>query len=125
MFKDVMYFKVIGANNFGSYPYRIGLNTLKHNGERFDSSATCTAGGLYFCTIEHIFAFYGYGDTLCEISVPKGATVVAVGNDKYKADKIIIESMKSFDQATILSLLDNGADIHAGDDYVLRYVARK
>ncbi len=143
------YYKIIG-NNFGSFPYKLGLNRLADNNEIFNPSPECGPGGLYFCNIEHIFEWFEYGDTVCELSIPTGAQVVAVG-DKFKADSIYIEqkmdlhNVETFKYliskgATINSglicaikldcldivvflmvkyLVENGADIHANNDYAL------
>ena len=77
------YYKFIGNNN-GNYPYRIGMNTLKHNNEEFDSKECCK-GGLYFSNIDNILEFLRYGDTLCVVTIPENAIVVEF-NDKYKSN---------------------------------------
>ncbi len=102
------YYKIIG-NNFGSFPYKLGLNTLADNNEVFNPSQECGPGGLYFCKVEHIFKWFEYGDTVCELSIPTGAQVVSVG-DKFKADSIYIEQkMDLTKEETIEYLFSKGA----------------
>src|SRR5438477_5948965 len=110
-----MYYKIIG-NNRGHYPYRVGLNTLKYNGETFDATAECTPGGLYYCEAKYIFDYLLYGYNLCYVTIPANAQVVKVGN-KFKADRIIIEKILSLsDVSTWKYLIALGVDIHIGDD---------
>ena len=108
------YYKIIG-NNFGSYPYRIGLNTLKHNGEEFDPREECGPGGLYFCNAEYIFNYLKLGDKICEVQLPEGARVVRMGA-KYKADKLLITKIMPIEEvATIEYLVEQGADIRLNE----------
>ena len=103
------YYKIIG-NNFGSYPYRVGLNTLKHNGEEFNSASGCTAGGLYFCEAKYIFAYFRHGNMLAELYPTEDAQVVQFGG-KYKADKIVIERIiPLYSVDTFKYLIGCGAD---------------
>lgn len=123
MSTEITYWKHIG-NNFGRFPYHLGLNTLAENKEEFDPRPICCPGGLYFVSIEHIFEFLSYGDTLCRISIPEGARVVPLEN-KYKADQIVIEEW--FPYMTLLEriqyLLTHGAEVQRNDAYAFRYSA--
>ncbi len=76
------FYKIIG-NNKGNYPYRIGLNTLKHTNEEFNPSSKCETGGLYYTTIEYILGFMFFGDQLCVIEIPEDAKIVEMSN-KFK-----------------------------------------
>lgn len=116
------YYKIIGRN-FGNYPYKIGLNTLKENGENFDPSPFCCKGGLYFTDKANIHHFYSYGDKLCILTIPENAKVVLVGTNtaaagttagtttsgtgkdipvKWKADQIYIHKILPLNLDTIL-----------------------
>ncbi len=118
------YYKIIG-NNFGSFPYKLGLNRLADNNEIFDSSPTCGPGGLYFfCELNYIFRWLYYGNTVCELIIPAGAQVVAVG-DKFKSDSIYIEQKLDLDKIeTFKYLISKGLDIHIDNDIPLRYASR-
>ncbi len=114
------YFKITG-NNLGNYPYRIGLNTLKHNDETFNTEMMCGPGGLYFTTAKNIFGFVYCGHELCIITLPKDAQVVQVIN-KIKSDKIIIEKkMLLWDGKTLDYLVSMGADANVDDSFVVRW----
>ena len=115
------YYKIIG-NNFGHFNYKIGLNSLSDNNEEFNQYPEYGPGGLYFCDIKHIFEYLDYGDKVCTVEVPEDAQVVQVGNT-FKADKIIITNIYS-ETHIIQLLLERGADIHAGNDYALRWASK-
>lgn len=106
-----VHYKIIG-NNFGNYPYRIGLNTLKHNGEVFNPIPECGQGGLYFCEVTDILQWINYGHTLCVVEIPEDAQVVQLRR-KAKADKIIILDMLPLDDVnTWKYLVKQGLNIH-------------
>ncbi len=112
------YFKIIGNNN-GNYPYRIGINTLKYNGEVFNTTEECGPGGLYYTTIEYIFGYADYGNVVCRLSLPEDAQIIDVG-DKSKSDKIIIEEMLPlWDVNTIQYLVSLGANINTRKGNIL------
>ena len=116
------YFKIIG-NNFGNYPYRVGLNTLKHNSEVFDTTVDCTPSGLYYCEAKYIFEYLNYGDKLCRVTIPENAQVVKVSK-KFKADRIIIEEMLPLsDVNTWEYLVEHGSNVHTDNEWALRWAA--
>lgn len=102
------YYKIIGKNNFGNFPYKVGENTLASNGEVFNPELTCGPGGLHFCEIEHIFEWLYLGNKVCKLTVPSDAQMVKVKN-KFKADKIFIESIRPVD---IKMLISEGAQVN-------------
>ena len=120
----MVYFKFIGKNN-GNYPYRIGLNTLKYNGETFDTKPICNEGGLYFTDAKNIFEFLVYGNTLCVVSLPEDARIVKI-NNKWKADKIIIEEQRDIRNVETWKFLieENGVDIQFYNNYPLRWASK-
>ncbi len=106
-----IYLKIIGNNN-GNYPYRVGLNTLKHNNEVFNPDKTCGPGGLYYTTPAYIFNYVEFGDKLCIISLPIKAKFVEL-DDKCKSDSIVIEKiMPLWRLKTISYLISIGANIN-------------
>ena len=114
----MQYYKIIGKN-YGKFNYKIGLNSLSDNNEDFNPKPECAPGGLYFCDIKYIFEYLNYGDKVCTIELPEDARVVRVGN-KYKSDKIIIISIQDIN---LKNLIDLGADVHANNDWALKYAA--
>ena len=116
------YYKIIGANNYGKYPYKLGLNTLADNGETFNEEPICGPGGLYFSDIKYIFEYLDYGDKVCTLTIPDDAQVIKV-NNKYKADKIYIREMMEINYDAIKYLVEYGADITADDNYAIRWAA--
>jgi hypothetical protein len=113
-----MFVKIIGKNH-GSYPYRVGLNTLKYTGETFNPTPKCGEGGLYYCEIQYVFEWLGYGDTVCIVRPADAATVVQVDR-KWKTDRLVIDEMKKlWEVSTIQWLVENCADIHADNDSAL------
>jgi hypothetical protein len=118
-----MFVKIIGKNH-GSYPYRVGLNTLKHNGETFNQTPECCKGGLYYCEIKHVFEWLEYGDTVCIVRPADDATVVQV-DKKWKTDRLVIDEMKElWYVSTFQWLVEQGANIHADNEYALRGAAK-
>ncbi len=104
------YYKIIGKN-FGHFPYKLGLNSLEDTHEQFDDSPTCVPGGLYFTNMKHICEFLDFGDKLCVISLPKDARVVQVNDHKWKADKIVIESMRDLWTIEIFQTFNNNGSL--------------
>ncbi len=105
-----LYVKIIG-NNYGNYPYRIGLNTLKYNDEVFKSDKTSGPGGLYYTTPQYILHYVAYGDKVCILTIPTDAQIVTF-DDKCKSDRIVIEKiMPLWEMETIRYLASLGANI--------------
>jgi hypothetical protein len=117
-----MFVKIIGKNH-GSYPYRVGLNTLKYTNETFNPAPECGHGGLYYCEIQHVFEWLSYGDTVCIVRPADDATVVQIGK-KWKTDQLIIDEMKDlWEVSTIKWLVEHGAVKHMS--FLLRCVVWK
>lgn len=103
-----IYYKIIG-NNHGTFNYHLGLNTLEENGEIFDDSSSCTAGGLYYTTKKYIWKWLSYGNKICKLRIPDDARQVEVRlrtniQDKklFKSDKIIILDIQDICLKTII-----------------------
>ncbi len=69
---EKLFYKIIG-DNYGNFPYHLGLNSLEETKEEFNPEPTCRSGGLYYTTIEHILEYLHHGDKLCILSVPNSA----------------------------------------------------
>ncbi len=114
----MMYVKIIG-NNFGNYPYRIGLNTLKHTKEIFDPIEECGPGGLYCTSAQYIFEYLALGDKVCLVTLPENANSI-VFEKKIKSDRIMIKGILPLCELdTIKYLVSIGADIHVDNEILL------
>lgn len=86
-----IFYKVINKNmtNF-MFTYKLGLNELIEN---FNPRGDCTAGGFYFCELQHLknWLFLHPDGYVCEVRLPLDALVFPQ-NLKYKTEKIIIEN---------------------------------
>ena len=139
-----MYFKITNKDeNHNGFQYADGLNVLI---EKFndDSNQSCCPGGLYFTNAANIFKFLNYGVYLREITLPvsqgKQSTECTASwptdnpdflmikdksGDKWRANMIILG--KRYDLSNIDTfkyLIESGADVHADDDYALRWSAK-
>lgn len=86
-----MYVKLIG-NNHGSFPYKLGINRLLDNDERFDPRPLCNEGGLYYCELKYMPKWFDRGETLCVVKPGDGARVVSI-DDNFKTDVLEIMEM--------------------------------
>jgi hypothetical protein len=94
---DKTYYKVMAKNMIHhGYEYKIGLNILI---EDFIEDGYCNVGGLYFCDIKDVIGWlYLHEDGyIAEIKIPDDARVVNQEN-KYKADKLIVENLISIEE---------------------------
>lgn len=87
------YYKILNEQlNHHGFQYSLGLNV---DFNEFNPSGSCHKGGLYFTTKENLFKFFDFGIYIAEIEIPDDAQIYEDPNgDKYKADKIIIKSIK-------------------------------
>ena len=121
--RSATYYKIIG-NNYGKYPYKLGLNTLADNGETFNKIQECGPGGLYFCTINNIFAYLNYGNKVCILTIPDDAEIIKV-NNKYKADQIFIHKIMIINYDTIKYLVEHGADVTIENNYAVYWASAR
>ena len=123
-----MYFKITNsAENHNGFQYFDGLNVLK---EKFnnDPNQSCCPGGLYFTDGENIFKFLNYGIYLREVTLPienpDFKKIKDPEGDKWRANMIILEKRYALsDIDTFKYLVENGANIHAGNDCALKWSA--
>jgi hypothetical protein len=75
-----------------NFTYTLGLNI---DPMPFNPSGSCESGGLYYTTIDNIAYYINVGTKLGFVSIPEDAQVYKdpEGNDKWKADKIIIDKI--------------------------------
>ena len=90
----------------GTKFYKFLNDDLVHHGFKFELGLNvdhipfnpdkCTAGGLYFCEESKCYSYFsGYGKKLGRVSIPNDARVF-VEENKFKADKLILESIIDF-----------------------------
>lgn len=120
MDKTKKYYKVLPENlKCRGFQYHEGLNidtNLINNEE--------CSNGLHFAEVKNIFKFCDHGIMLAEVEVPDDAVVYEFRN-KYKADKIILKNIRPLWAVEGIQLLvEQGANIHANDDYALCLAAR-
>ena len=122
-----IYYKITNAEeNHHGFQYQNGLNILK---EPFNDNSynRCCAGGLYFTDIENIFEFLNYGIYLREITLPNDKPEFKMVKDvnKYRANMIILgKRYELFKVETYKMLIERGADVHADNDFALRFSAK-
>ena len=114
--KTKRFFKIVNTDGHGGMFYKNGVN---EDIMPFNEESTCGSGGLYFTDL-HILNFVDYGTQLYEV-VPIGKVVKV--NDKFKAHALNMTFICEGYLDIVKYLVDNGADIHAGDDYALRWAA--
>jgi len=86
----------------------------------FNPSGDCEGGGIYFAR-EDIFSFFEYGEDVYE-ATPVGEVYENPGSPKKWKCKIVIlrKIGKTSDLDVVKQLVEDGADIHSEDDYILR-----
>ena len=125
-----MYFKITNSTeNHHGFQYSDGLNVLI---DKFNDNPTysCCKGGLYFTNVENIFKFLNYGIYLREVILPTNnpdfRMIKDPQGDKWRANMIILgKRYDLYSTETFKYLIENGADIHAEDDFALRWSAEK
>ena len=116
--------------------YKILNKEEKHNGTKykkglntdilpFNSIGDCEEGGIYFASCD-ILGFLDCGYCIREVTLPKGEVIYEnLGFlTKYKAYRVILGRKRKITVKIIKELLNEGADIHAGNDYALRHASR-
>jgi len=98
LYGDTKFYKFLN-NDLAHYDYvyNLGLNI---NIEYFRPCGTCIGGGLYFCDESNCHTFWkNYGTKLAFVSIPQNARVY-IEHNKFKADRIIIDDIKDFDDVS-------------------------
>ena len=91
----------------------------------FNPSGACRSGGIYFAR-EDIFEFYDYGPWIREVIIPEDGQVYENPGSpkKWKADRVILGAKRAkWDLEVIKELVESGANIHAQDDYAIRWAS--
>ena len=115
--KAKRFYKIVNTAGHRGMFYKNGVN---EDIVPFNDEPTCGSGGLYFSDLHNILNFLEYGTQLYEV-VPIGKVIEV--NDKYKAHILDMTFICEGRLEIIKYLVDNGADIHANDEYDLRRAA--
>ena len=118
------FYKILNENEtHNDLKYKTGLNV---DPVPFQPEGDCEPGGIYF-SAEDIFAFLDYGCWIREVTIPEGDEVYENPGTpkKFKAHRVILDKRKKINLSVFKTLVDEGADVHAGDDYALRWASAR
>jgi len=119
------YFKIFNEeDNHNGFQYVDGLNvdSVPFND---DPTKSCVEGGFYFSDTEHICDFLFYGKYIREVSIPDDAKMVKDSDgNKWRSDKLFLNERKDLSKVETWEwMIKQGINIHAWDDYALRWSA--
>jgi hypothetical protein len=120
--EEMNYYKILNEDeNHYDLQYKTGLNI---DPIPFNPSGNCQPGGIYFAR-EDILAFLGYGPWIREVTLSEDARVYENPWEptKWKADKVILGKRRKITAKVIKQLIEEGADVHAGEDGALRWAS--
>ena len=118
--KKKLYKILNDKENHNYFQYHEGLNV---DTQPFNPKGSCEPGGLYFSDVEQILEFLDYGPYIREVTIPARVPVYQdPDGNKYKAHQIILGSRREWKDC-IIDLINEGANIHAYDDFALRYAS--
>jgi len=109
------YYKIVNPEGHQGMIYKEGLNT---DVLPFNPTGDCRPGGIYYSR-EDILTYLSYGTELYEVE-PVGEVYENPGRPKkWKSHEVKLKYVgKVVDN--IQMLIDEGADVHADNDYTLR-----
>lgn len=92
-----IYYKITNQKeNHNGLQYKTGL-IIDHRTFNSNPKQSCVVGGIYFTTKEYLHMFFGYGQWIRPVTIPKNAKVMLdpEGN-KYRADRLLFYPRKTF-----------------------------
>ena len=117
------YYKILNeSETHHKLKYHTGLN---EDSLKFNPKGSCESGGIYFSR-EDILAFLSYGPYIRKVTLPEDAQVYEDPDSspkKWKADKVILGRKYKITPKVIKSLIDEGADVHAKEDWALGWAS--
>ena len=115
--------------------YKFTNKKEKHNGLQyhdglnidvlpFNPKGDCEPGGIYFAQ-KDIFAFLIDNYWIRKVSLPDGEPIYKNPKkpEKWKAHSVIFGKRRKITVKVIDELIKSGADIHADNDYALRWAS--
>jgi len=116
------YYKIVNPKGHHGLIYKEGLNV---DPKPFNPTGTCKPGGIYFAQ-EDILAFVEYGTELYEVDPVGEIYKELIKPRKFKAHAVKLKHIGKIDDInTITMLIDEGANIHAYNNYVVCSAAKK
>jgi len=118
----VDYYKFLNKNeNHNGMHYQYGLNT---DIRPFYPHGDCTKGGIYFSR-EDILAFINKGQWIRKVTLPEGEEIYENPGfpKKWKAHRVILGRKYKVTAKVVQRLIEEGADVHADNDYALRWAS--
>lgn len=98
------------------FQYKLGMNEDENS---LSLHGRCEPG-LYFCLIQDVCNFLGYGTQIAMVSIPDDENVY-VDENKFRTHRLNIDQVLSLDDVnTWKYMVKNGADITAGDNYAIQ-----
>ena len=119
------YYKITNQREVHNYMrYKDGLNV---DVLPFNPTGDCQSGGIYFASTD-ILAFLDYGPWIRKVIIPEGETIYenpsTLDNPKkYKSHSVFLEPRRRVNAGVIKKLIEEGANIHAGNDNVLKWAS--
>jgi len=116
--RDMKYYKIINSESghHGLF-YKEGRNI---DPLPFNPHGNCEKGGIYFAR-EDIFWFWKFGDEVYEVTPISEIYENPGFPNKWKAREIDLKYIgKKYELKTIKELVEDGADIHVNNDFILR-----
>mgnify|MGYP003402889312 CR=1 FL=1 len=91
----------------------------------FNPKGDCESGGIYFSSID-VLAFLDYGPWIRRVIIPEGETVYENPDypKKYKAHSVFLEPRRKIDFNIIKELIEEGANIYAGNSSAIKWAAK-
>ena len=120
------YYKITNQREVHNYMrYKDGLNV---DVLPFNPTGDCQSGGIYFASTD-ILAFLDYGPWIRKVIIPEGETIYenpsTLDNPKkYKSHSVFLEPRRRVNAGVIKKLIEEGANIHAGNDNVLKWASK-
>ena len=118
------FYKILNEEeNHNGLQYKTGLNV---DPLPFRKEGSCCKGGIYFSR-EDILAFLYFGPWIRKVVLPKGAEVVQDPSKpvKWRASAVKLGRREKITPQLIERLIQEGADVHADDDWALMWASEK
>ena len=114
-------FKIVNKSGHNGLIYKEGWNI---DPLPFNPNGNCEDGGIYFAGSD-ILAFLDFGESVYEVTNYSTPYENPDTPKKYKAHKVELKYIGEWKNVEIMKyLIENGADVHARDDYAIRYSAK-
>lgn len=118
--KEKKLFKIVNKDGHKGLIYKEGWNI---DPLPFNPHGNCEDGGIYFAGRD-ILAFLCYGESVYEVTNYSTPYENPDTPKKYKAHKVKLKYIGEWKNVEVMKyLIKHGADVHADNDYAIRYSA--